>query len=378
MATDDSSLQQTIAGIGARFALEGEFVSGEEIVSGHINTTYRAAYATADGSVRRYILQRINGHVFKDPAAVMSNVARVTRHIGGKVASGAQTLRLFPARDGASWTTGPDGGVWRCYNCLEGCVTHDVVETPEQAYQAARAFGAFQELVSDLPAGELAETIPDFHDTRKRFARLLEVAAADPYGRLETARREFEFILAREADAGRLLGLHEAGEIPLRVIHNDTKINNVMVDTATGEAVCVIDLDTVMPGLSLYDFGDLVRSSVSPAAEDETDLSKVEMRMPVFEALVVGFLSTAGDFLNDVEIEHLAFAGKLLTFEVGIRFLTDFLEGDVYFKTHRPGHNLDRCRNQLALVARMEEREVEMRQCVAGGGKSRRLHPRRA
>ena len=378
MATDDSSLQQTIAGIGARFAIEGEFVSGEEIVSGHINTTYRAAYAAADGSVRRYILQRINDHVFKDPAAVMRNVTRVTRHIGGKVAFGAQTLRLFPARDGTSWTTGPDGGVWRCYNCLEGCVTHDVVETPEQAYQAARAFGAFQELVSDLPAGELAETIPDFHDTRKRFARLLEVAAADPCGRLETARREFEFILAREADAGRLLGLHEAGEIPLRVIHNDTKINNVMVDAATGEAVCVIDLDTVMPGLSLYDFGDLVRSSVSPAAEDETDLSKVEMRMPVFEALVEGFLSTAGGFLNDVEIEHLAFAGKLLTFEVGIRFLTDFLEGDVYFKTHRPGHNLDRCRTQLALVARMEEREVEMRQCVAGAGKSRCLRGRRA
>jgi len=369
MPTADPTLQQTIAAIGGKFAIGGEFLTGEEIVSGHINTTYRATYGLPDGSRRRYILQRINDRVFKDPLAVMRNVERVTRHINDKVLRvkkdlGGQTLQLYPARDGRCWVEGPGGGIWRCYNCIEGCVTYDVVENTRQAYQAARAFGAFQDLVSDLPAGEIVETIPDFHDTRKRFARLLEVAAADPRGRLASVRREFDFIAAREPVAGRLLGLHEAGGIPLRVTHNDTKINNVMIDAATDEAVCVIDLDTVMPGLSLYDFGDLVRSAVSPAAEDETDLSKVTMRMPMFEALVEGFLSTAGGFLNDVEMAHLAFAGKLLTFEVGIRFLADYLEGDVYFKTHRPGHNLDRCRTQLALIASIEAQEDAMERCV--------------
>jgi hypothetical protein len=365
----DPHQQRVIAGIGDAFAIGGTFVHGEEIESGHINSTYRAAYLLPDGSQQRYILQRINDHVFKDPLAVMRNVERVTRHINDKVLRvkkdlGGQTLQLYPARDGRFWAQGPGGGIWRCYNCIEGCLTYDVVENTRQAYQAGRAFGAFQDLVSDLPANEIHETIPDFHDTRKRFARLMEVAAADPFGRLESVRREFEFITARESLAGRLLELHEAGKIPLRVTHNDTKINNVMIDAATDEAVCVIDLDTVMPGLSLYDFGDLVRSATSPAAEDETDLSKVEMRMPMFEALTEGFLSTAGGFLNEVEIEHLAFAGKLLTFEVGIRFLTDFLEGDTYFKTHRPGQNLDRCRTQLALVASIEAQEDAMRRFV--------------
>jgi hypothetical protein len=369
MLSADPSLFQTIAAIGEKFAIAGEFLTGEEIVSGHINTTYRATYRLADGSQRRYILQRINDHVFKDPLAVMRNVERVTRHINDKVLRvkkdlGGQTLQLYPARDGEFWSHGPAGGIWRCYNCIEGCVTYDVVENTRQAYQAARAFGAFQDLVSDLPASEIHETIPDFHDTRKRFARLMEVAEADPCGRLASVRREFDFIARREALAGRLLALHEAGEIPLRITHNDTKINNVMIDAATDEAVCVIDLDTVMPGLSLYDFGDLVRSATTPVAEDETDLSKVTMRLPVFEALTEGFLSTAGGFLNEVEVEHLAFAGKLLTFEVGIRFLTDYLEGDVYFKTHRPGHNLDRCRTQLALLASMEAQEDAMRRCL--------------
>jgi len=369
MPTADPSLLQIIAAIGEKFAIAGEFLTGEEIVSGHINTTYRATYRLADGSRRRYILQRINDHVFKDPLAVMRNVERVTRHINDKVLRvkkdlGGQTLQLYPARDGEFWSHGPAGGIWRCYNCIEGCVTYDVVENTRQAYQAARAFGAFQDLVSDLPAAEIHETIPDFHDTRKRFARLLEAATADPCGRLASVRGEFDFIAEREAMVGRLLALHEEGEIPLRITHNDTKINNVMIDVATDEAVCVIDLDTVMPGLSLYDFGDLVRSATTPAAEDETDLLRVTMRLPVFEALTEGFLSTAGGFLNDVEIEHLVFAGQLLTLEVGIRFLTDYLEGDVYFKTHRPDHNLDRCRTQLALLTSMEAQEDAMRRCL--------------
>jgi hypothetical protein len=269
-------------------------------------------------------------------------------------------LNLYPGRGGRFWVEGPNGGIWRCYNFIEGCQTYDVVENTRQAYQAARAFGSFQDLVSDLAASNLEETIPDFHHTPKRLEKLLEVAAADPKGRLASVREEFDFIRERAGITGILLQLCKEGKIPVRVTHNDTKINNVMIDKETDEAVCVIDLDTVMPGLSLYDFGDLVRTATSPAEEDETDLTKVQMRMPMFEALVEGYLDSAGDFINDVEVDHLAFSGKLITLEIGIRFLTDYLEGDVYFKTYREHHNLDRCRTQLMLVKRIEEQEEAM------------------
>jgi aminoglycoside phosphotransferase (APT) family kinase protein len=361
----DPRVQDLVASIGNQFAVQGEFVSGEEIDSGHINSTYSGTFRQADGTRRRYIFQSINRNVFKDPYAVMRNVECVTRHINDRVLRvkkdlGGQTLNLFPARGGAAWVEDAGGGVWRCYNFIEGCVTYDVVENTRQAYQAARAFGSFQDLVSDLDATSICETIPDFHHTRKRFQRLMEVAAADPCGRLASVRPEFDFVSQREPLTGVLLDGIAAGTIPLRVTHNDTKINNVMIDAETDEAVCVIDLDTVMPGLALYDFGDLVRSATSPAAEDETDLSKVQMQMPMFEALVEGYLDSASAFINDTEIEHLAFAGKLMTLEVGIRFLTDHIEGDVYFKTHRPNHNLDRCRTQLKLVERIEARENKM------------------
>jgi len=365
----DPRVQHLVSTIGNQFAVQGEFVLGEEIDSGHINSTYRATYRQKTGGDQRYIIQAINRNVFKDPYAVMGNIECVTRHINSRVLRlkqdlGGQTLNLFPARTGGSWIEDDQGSVWRCYNHIEGCVTHDVVANTRQAYQAARAFGAFQDLVSDLDASRITATIPDFHHTRKRFARLLAVAAADPLDRLAAVRAAFEFITRREALVGSLLDLVAAGQIPVRVTHNDTKINNVMIDAASDEAVCVIDLDTVMPGLALYDFGDLVRSATSPAAEDETDLSKVVMQMPMFEALVEGYLDAAGTFINDTEVEHLAHAGKLMSLEVGIRFLTDHLEGDVYFKTRYPGHNLDRCRNQLALVASIEAQEPAMNAVV--------------
>jgi hypothetical protein len=354
-----------ISHIGNQFAIQGEFRDGHEIESGHINTTFLATYELTDGTLQRYILQRINQNVFKKPLAVMRNVECVTRHINWKVLRvkkdlGGQTLNLYPGRGGRFWVEGPNGGIWRCYNFIEGCQTYDVVENTRQAYQAARAFGSFQDLVSDLAASNLEETIPDFHHTPKRLEKLLEVAAADPKGRLASVREEFDFIRERAGITGILLQLCEEGKIPVRVTHNDTKINNVMIDKETDEAVCVIDLDTVMPGLSLYDFGDLVRTATSPAEEDETDLTKVQMRMPMFEALVEGYLDSAGDFINDVEVDHLAFSGKLITLEIGIRFLTDYLEGDVYFKTYREHHNLDRCRTQLMLVKRIEEQEEAM------------------
>lgn len=361
----DPAVQGLVANIGNQFAIQGEFVLGEEIDSGHINSTFRASYRQADGGVQRYIFQAINRNVFKDPYAVMANVERVTRHINEKVLRhkedlGGQTLNLFPARVGGTWVEDGEGSVWRCYNHIEGCVTYNVVENRRQAYQAAHAFGAFQDLVSDLDAGGIIETIPDFHHTRKRFDRLMEVVKADPVGRAGEVVAELDFIREREALVDVLLDLAEAGKIPLRVTHNDTKINNVMIDSQSDEAVCVIDLDTVMPGLSLYDFGDLVRTATSPAAEDEPDVSKVEMRMPMFEALVEGYLDAAGNFLNETEVRHLVFSGRLITLEVAVRFLTDYLEGDVYFKTHRAGQNLDRCRTQIQLVREIEGKEAGM------------------
>jgi len=352
--------------IGRQFAIRGELIDVREIKSGHINSTYRGSYLRPNGETNRYILQSINRNVFKDPLAVMRNVEVVTRHINARVLRlkkdlGGQTLSLFPAKDGRFWVEDVEGAVWRCYNYIEGCVTYDVVENTRQAYQAARAFGSFQDLVSDLPADSVVETIPNFHNTPKRFARLMEVAALDPKGRLAAVEAEFDFIRKREELTGCLLKHQASGAVPMRITHNDTKINNVMIDADLDEAVCVIDLDTVMPGLALYDFGDLARSATSPAAEDERDLRKVRMQMPLFEALVEGYLDAAAGFLNAQECALLVDSAKLLTFEVGIRFLTDFLEGDVYFKTHRDCHNLDRCRTQLKLVERMEEQENAMR-----------------
>jgi len=364
--------------IANEFAIAGEFIEGEEIDSGHINSTHMASFKKSDGRVGRYIFQRINEQVFKDPLAVMRNVEMVTRHINWKVMrvkrdQGGQTLNLYPARGGRFYATGEGGGIWRCYNFIEGCKTYDIVENTRQAYQAAHAFGSFQDLVSDIPVADIKETIPDFHNTPKRYARLMEVVQQDSKGRVAGAQKEIDFIKEREGIVSKLLDLKAAGVLPERITHNDTKINNVMMDMETDEAVCVIDLDTVMPGLSLYDFGDMVRTAVSPAAEDEQDLSKVDMRMPMFEALAEGYMD-ACDCLCEAEIENLAFSGKLISLEIGIRFLTDHLEGDVYFKTHRDNHNLDRARTQLKLVEKLEENEEAMEAFVKRLGKARAFH----
>ena len=360
-----TSLARNISEIGAQFAIDGEFVEGKEVESGHINTTYLATYRDDEGELARYILQRINEKVFPEPLVVMKNIERVTHHINRKVFQkkrdfGGQTLNLYPGRDGKNCVEGPLGGVWRCYNYIEGCCTYDVVENTRQAYQAARAFGAFQDLVSDLPVSKVAVTIPGFHDTPARFATLLEAIRQDPLQRVATVAREISFIKERESIIGVLQDHLEAGRLVERVTHNDTKLNNVMIDEETDEAVCVIDLDTVMPGLALYDFGDLIRGATSPVEEDEKDLSKVEMRLPMFEAIVEGYLETARGFLTPLEIELLPFSAKLISLEAGMRFLTDHLLGDQYFKIHREGHNLDRCRTQLALMKSIEEQEDAM------------------
>lgn len=360
-----------VADIAYMFSIEGEFVEAEEINTGLINATYRVTYENSDGCHNRYILQKINPNVFKDPSAVMKNVERVTRHINWKVlrvrkdASG-QTLNLYPARGGKYYVKGPNGGYWRCYNNLEGTHTFDVVESTTQAFEAGYAFGSFQDLLCDMPVENISDTIPNFHHTRKRYDRLMEIAAADPMARASSCKKELEFIREREQDVDRLLDMQAEGILPTRITHNDTKINNVMFDEVSHKAVCVIDLDTVMPGLTLYDFGDLVRTATSPASEDETDLSKVYVQMPMFEALTNGYLKAAISFLTPEEINELPFAGKLISLEIGIRFLTDYLEGDVYFKTSptRPEHNLDRARTQLKLVQSIEENMADMKSLV--------------
>ena len=349
--------------IAGRFQFHGQFVAAEPYGTGHINDTYAVTFDQA-GSRVRYILQRINHNVFKDPAALMDNVQRVTAHLHSKLAgqenASRRVLTLVPTHEGRSCHQDATGDFWRAYLFIERARTYDAVESARQARQAAHAFGHFQQLLADLPAPPLHSTIPDFHHTPKRFAHFQNVLAADAANRASLAKAEIQFVLRNETMVGVLL---EAG-LPERVTHNDTKFNNVMLDDGTGEGICVIDLDTVMPGLALYDFGDMVRTTTCPAKEDERDLSRIEMRFDMFDALVCGYLESAAGFLTNAEREHLAFSGKLITFEIGLRFLTDFLEGDVYFKVHREQHNLDRARTQLKLVESIERQQDRMQQRV--------------
>ncbi|HEY1646353.1 MAG TPA: aminoglycoside phosphotransferase family protein [Terracidiphilus sp.] len=358
--------------IARQFQIEGEFRRAVPYGSGHINDTYCAFFDRPDAASRsnpsRCILQRINQNVFRDPAAVMENIERVTAHVAAQIAAepdrARRVLTLIPSRDGHAWHVDEDGGYWRAYRMIEDAHTCDEIHSPEQAFEAARAFGRFQRQLAGLPPPRLQDTIPDFHHTPKRFAVLEEMIEQDPAGRVAGAEPEIAFALKRKPMTAALLG---AG-LPERVTHNDTKFNNVLLDDRTGEAICVIDLDTVMPGLAPYDFGDLVRTAASPAKEDEQDLSRVGLQFPFFEAIARGYLSTAGEFLTRAEKELLAFAGKLITFEQGVRFLADYLAGDTYYKVLRAGQNLDRCRAQFKLVASIEAQEDAMERLVRSIG----------
>ncbi len=358
-----TQLAPDLRAIACAFDIHGEFVSAVPTGSGHINDSYCATFRAGDKPAR-YTLQRINHHIFGDPAALMQNIQRVTSHLATKLAaepdSHRRTLTVIPTRDSLAWHVDTSGNYWRAYRFIEDAHTFDIVESPAQAYQAAKAFGHFQRLLADLPAPRLRDTIPDFHHTPKRFAQLQQAITADTANRALLARTEIEFALCRHASTSILLDAH----LPERVIHNDTKFNNVMLDDHTGEAICVIDLDTVMPGHAPYDFGDMVRTTTSPAAEDEQDLSKVALQWAMFEALVRGYLASAGGFLTRAERSHLVAASKVITFEQGLRFLTDYLAGDPYYKTHCPNQNLDRCRTQFKLVASIERQEDAMHRLV--------------
>ncbi|MBO5724771.1 MAG: aminoglycoside phosphotransferase family protein [Lentisphaeria bacterium] len=347
-----------------QFVVYGDFMVGVPFGNGHVNDTYMLTFD--QGGIRlNYMLQRINNNVFKDPVKVMENVDRVTAHILKKIRAAhtetrKRTIRLLRTPDNKPYVFDKKGNCWRAYVFMERARAYDVLETPEQAFHVAQAFGEFQQQLTDLEGPRLHDTIPDFHNTPKRIDQLEEAIREDRMNRVKTVQKEIDFVLERKKNAAILCKLNQEGAIPERITHNDTKCNNILMDDLSGEGICVIDLDTVMPGLSLYDFGDMVRSGTNPAEEDEQDLSQVYMRFDMYEALFRGFYASASSFMTPAEKEYMAEAGKIITLEIGTRFLTDYLQGDIYFKTKRPAHNLDRCRTQFKLVESIEEQMDSM------------------
>ena len=357
-------MEHDIKKIAENFNIDGKLIQSESFGSGHINDTY-CLTCEKDSSEIHYILQRINHQVFKNPPAMMENIRRVTDHIRQKLQEqqnklASRQLVVIDTKDGADFYRDDQGNYWRLYNRIENAITYDTIESPELAYEAARMFGRFAAMLTDLPGPPLHETIVDFHATPKRFKTFTEVLRQDPCNRVKDAGAEIDFVLQNAGICDVLLNHVEKGEIPVRVTHNDTKINNVLLDEKTYEGVCVIDLDTVMPGLSLYDFGDMVRTATNPAEEDERDLSKVTMRLSIFEMLLKGFAEETHTFLTPAEKNNLVFSGKLITFEQMIRFLADHLAGDIYYKIHREGHNLDRCRTQMKMVQSITAQQEAM------------------
>lgn len=362
-------MQTELHDIFAHFDIDGQLIEARPHGGGHINDTYLGVYQTKDGT-RRYIHQRINQHVFREPERVMENIERVTCFAreqilatGGDAAR--ETLTLIPCRDGRSFYRTPAGDTWRTYVCVEGARTFEIAENLGQVYQAARAFGRFQALLDTLPGPRLHETIPNFHHTRKRFEAFRDALQADPASRAKTVRPEIDFLLQREKDASVVVDLLAQGLLPERVTHNDTKLNNVMIDDRSGEAICVIDLDTTMPGSALYDFGDLIRMGTATAAEDERDLSRVGVDLRLFDQLARGYLDATRSLLAPTEWDLLVFAGRLITYEQALRFLGDYLNGDIYYKIHHAGHNLDRARTQIKMIEDMERKQAEMESTVA-------------
>ncbi len=357
------SVEHNVIAAAGQFQFSGEFLSATPYGSGHINDSY-SVVCHHSGVAVRYMLQRINHNIFRNPVALMQNIHRVTSHLAVQVAGQPdcerRVLTLIPARDGQAWHADADGNYWRAYRFIQNARTYDAVESEEQAFQAAKAFGRFQQLLVNLPPPRLHDTIPDFHNTPRRFKALEEAITSDPAGRAIHARSEIDFALAHQSIASVLI----SANLPVRVTHNDTKFNNVMLDNATGEGICVIDLDTVMPGLAPYDFGDMVRTTTSPAREDEPDLSRVTMQFPMFEALVRGYLSTAGVSLTKAEKQSLVASATLITFEQGIRFLADHLKGDTYYKVSYSGQNLIRCRTQFKLIQSIQQQEERMTRLV--------------
>ena len=352
-----------------KFDIVGSFVEAVPYGSGHINDTKLVTTREADGTTHQYVLQKINKNVFKKPDELMENYVSVTSFIRKKIENeGGDPLRevinVIPAKDGNSYIIDDEGEYWRLLVFVTDSLSYDKVERPEQFYASAVAFGNFQYMLRDYPAANLHETIVNFHNTPDRFRQLMEAVERDACGRLAAVKLEVEFAKARYDFACTLENAHKEGRLPLRVTHNDTKLNNILFDRATGNPLCVVDLDTIMPGYSVNDFGDSIRFGATTALEDEADLTKVNFDINLYELYVKGFIEGAKGGLTEGELEMLPIGAMMMTFECGMRFLADYLSGDTYFRIHREGHNLDRARNQFKLVSDMEKQLPQMRAIV--------------
>ncbi len=359
-----NSNQFNLDEILGNYKFKGTYSGYSVMNNGHINNTFALKFDDG-GAEKVYILQQINTSVFKDPDILMQNYIGVTNFVRDKVKQAGgdvkrESLKVYYTNDNKPYYLDNEGRYWRVINYIYDTVGYDVPENAELCRKTGQAFGAFQQLLADYPADKLSETIPNFHNTVSRYADFEAAVAADKMCRAESVQKEIDFAKARKDDCAVLLDLLEKGELPLRVTHNDTKLNNIRFDKATGEGICVIDLDTVMPGLSLYDFGDSLRFAGNTADEDEKDLSKVTFNMEFYRSYTEGYLSAAACSLNEAEVYYLPFSCKLMALECGMRFLTDYLKGDVYFRISYPEQNLDRCRTQFKLVEEIENKYDEL------------------
>ena len=360
-------LKEAIAQFAPQFKEEDAKLYG----NGHINDTYRLV---AKGQ-KPLILQRLNTYVFKQPEEVMENICLVTDYLRKQIEKNGgdpdrETLSVIRTVTGEPWYRDAFGGFWRCFPLIEGTLSYDRAETDELFYESALAFGRFQHLLDNFPAEKLHETIPHFHDTASRLRDLKKAAEEDVCGRAASVKEEIDFAFAHEDLANVLGDALARGELKLRVTHNDTKLNNVLMDEKTGKGICVVDLDTVMPGLPAHDFGDAVRFGASTADEDEPDVSKVHIDMDLYRVYLKGYLEGCGNSLTAAEIASLPAGAVAMAYELGMRFLTDYLQGDVYFKTAHENHNLERARAQFALAADMEKHRGEMLEAaLCAGGK---------
>ncbi|MCP4179930.1 MAG: aminoglycoside phosphotransferase family protein [bacterium] len=349
--------------IMSKFNIYGDYVKTDPFGKGHINYTYKVLY-NQSGSIVPYILQKINTDIFPDPHAVTENIKLVTDHQKKYYKDHHDSSRrhLTPVKSKAhKYLFEEDNGdCWRVFFCIESAVTYEIMRDREAAYKAAKAFGEFQKTLLDLPGEELKVVIPDFHNTPKRFEALDKAIENDVADRVKDVQDEINFVMDRRKDAGVLVDMYEKGKIPERIVHNDTKLNNIMFDIHSDEPICVIDLDIVMPGFMAYDFGDMVRTATSPAEEDEKDISKVTMQFPIFKSLVKGFLETLGDSMSHDEKKSLVYGAYIIALEMIVRFLSDHINNDIYFRVHREGHNLDRARTQIALLKSIEQQWEKM------------------
>ncbi len=352
-----------LAPIVAAFSIEGSPMSISSISSGHINDSYLVT--TSPDHAPNYVLQRINHQIFKDIQGLMNNIAVVTQHIRGQLASkkhqydNIQVLELIPTREGDLFYQDREGDFWRLYFHIPDSFSYDRIENPELAYEGGKAFGLFQVLTANISPEALAKTIPRFHDITWRLEQFDEAIEHDSADLVSRISDEIRFVRERTQEMHSINRLMESGRLPVRVTHNDTKFNNILFDSKD-KAICIVDLDTVMPGSALFDFGDAIRTGASTADEDEPDLSKVRIDLNLFDAYSKGFLESAGSTLTKTEIDHLAFSAKFMTYIIGLRFLTDHINGDTYYKIHHPGHNLQRAKVQFTLIQSMERRWFDM------------------